>query len=218
MVSNPPTRFTQLEQWFSGPRMSTYGSFADPEAIYIWNTRLSKAYLEDIQHIEVLLRNRIDTQLSAARGSHWFDDDSYFRFTGQFKKAVATAKRRAGSRYSPGKVIAELTFDTWRFLLARRYKTTLWPIVFRGLPNLAAEGRGQEDFEGQVAVIYGLRNRCAHHEPLVKRDPLAEAARLDTFDAALSQVARWIDSDAALWIDKNSRIPAIRNSRPNYPT
>ncbi|MGD7001317.1 hypothetical protein [Corynebacterium halotolerans] len=152
--------------------------------------------------------------MSAARGSHWFDDD-YLQFYWTVQKAVATAKRRAGSRYSPGKVIAELTFDTWRFLLARRYKTTLWPIVFRGLPDLAAEGRGQEDFEGQVAVIYGLRNRCAHHEPSVKSDPLAETAQLDTFDSALSQVARRIDSDAALWIDKNSRIPALRSNRPN---
>lgn len=132
--------------------------------------------------------------------------------------AVATAKRRAGSRYSPGKINAELTFDTCRFLLARRYKTTLWPIVFRGLPNLATEGRGQEDFEGQVAVIYGLRNRCAHHEPSVKHDLLTEATRLDTFDAAMSQVARWIDNEAALWIHKHSRIPALRSSRPNYLT
>lgn len=215
MISNPPTRFTQLEQWFSQPRMSTYKNFDDPEAFYIWNTRLSKAYLEDIQHIEVLLRNRIDTQLSAARGPHWFDDDNnYFRFTGQFKKAVATAKRRAGSYYSPGKIIAELTFDTWRFLLARRYKTTVWPIVFQGLPNLAAARGGQEDFEKHVAVIYGLRNRCAHHEPLVKHDLLAETAQLDIFDTALSQVARWIDSDAALWIGAHSRIPAIRQNRP----
>lgn len=123
MTSNPSTRFAQLEQWFSSPRMSTYRRYSEPEAFYIWNTRLSKAYLEDIQHVEVLLRNRIDNQLSDARGPRWFEDDSYFRFTDQFRKAVTTAKRRAGARHSPGKIIAELTFDTWGFLLARRYKT-----------------------------------------------------------------------------------------------
>lgn len=56
----------QVEQWFSGPRMSTYRRYRDPEAVYVWNTRLSKPYLEDIQHVEVLLRNRIDAQLSVA--------------------------------------------------------------------------------------------------------------------------------------------------------
>lgn len=66
-----------------------------------------------------------------------------------------------------------------------------------------------------MAVVYGLRNRCAHHEPLVKWDPLVEAAQLDAFDSALSQVARWIDGDAALWIAKNSRILGIRSRRPN---
>ena len=56
----------QVEQWFSEPRMSTYRRYRDPEAVYVWNTRLSKPYLEDIQHVEVLLRNRIDAQLSVA--------------------------------------------------------------------------------------------------------------------------------------------------------
>lgn len=214
MTSNPSARFAQLEQWFSAPRMSTYGRYSEPEAFYIWNTRLSKAYLEDIQHVEVLLRNRIDNQLRGARGPRWFEDDSYFRFTDQFKKAVTTAKRRAGARHSSGKIIAELTFDTWRFLLARRYKTTLWPILLRGLPTLVADGLGQEDFEAHVAVVYGLRNRCAHHEPLVHVDPLTEANRLDQYDSALFQVAHWIDDDAARWIKKNSRVPGIRSRRP----
>lgn len=92
--------------------MNTYRNSENPEGFYIWNTQLSKAYLEDIQHVEVLLRNRVDAQLRSARGPFWFEDDSYFRFAQQFKKALTTAKRRTKTNDSPGKIITaqQVTF------------------------------------------------------------------------------------------------------------
>ncbi|WP_211208115.1 Abi family protein [Corynebacterium callunae] len=112
MTGNSPTSIAELEQWFSIPRMNTYRNSENPESFYIWNTQLSKAYLEDIQHVEVLLRNRVDAQLRSARGPFWFEDDSYFRFAQQFKKALTTAKRRTKTNDSPGKIITaqQVTF------------------------------------------------------------------------------------------------------------
>ena len=46
-----------LEGWFSAPRMARYADARDPAALYVWDARLSKALLEDISHVEVLLRN-----------------------------------------------------------------------------------------------------------------------------------------------------------------
>jgi len=34
----------------------------------------------------------------------------------------------------PGKVVAELSFGFWRFLLARRYTASLWPALRPGFP------------------------------------------------------------------------------------
>lgn len=48
----------QLAAWFSKPRIDRYlGQHTD--TLYIWNTRITKAFLEDIQHVEVALRNLI---------------------------------------------------------------------------------------------------------------------------------------------------------------
>ncbi|QYR18709.1 hypothetical protein JJQ73_06780 [Corynebacterium glutamicum] len=86
MTGNSPTSIAELEQWFSIPRMNTYRNSENPEGFYIWNTQLSKAYLEDIQHVEVLLRNRVDAQLRSARGPFWFEDDAILDLLNSSKK------------------------------------------------------------------------------------------------------------------------------------
>lgn len=60
---------SELDRWFSSERMSTYSFHSDPEALYVWNNHVTKAFLEDIQHVEVLLRNRADTAVSPQYGS-----------------------------------------------------------------------------------------------------------------------------------------------------
>ena len=56
-----------LQEWFSPARLSRY-RIEPVDTWYVWNTRISKAFLEDISHVEVLLRNFIDVRLSADTG------------------------------------------------------------------------------------------------------------------------------------------------------
>ena len=49
----------KLGKWFSAARMGRYAGAPDPAALYVWDTRLQKAFLEDIFCVEVLLRNFI---------------------------------------------------------------------------------------------------------------------------------------------------------------
>ena len=44
----------KLCDWFSAARMSRYAAAANPGALYVWDDRLSKAYLEDIAHVEMM--------------------------------------------------------------------------------------------------------------------------------------------------------------------
>lgn len=204
-----------LAGWFSPARMALYDRFGDAEAVYLWNTRLSKAYLEDIQHVEVLLRNRIDRQMRRYRGPDWFTDDSHFHFNRPFQTSVRKARRRCGDGdVPPGKIIAELALDNWRFLLAPRYEITVWKYLKAGLPDYDIPRRPRQDFEEAVEMIRALRNRCAHHEPLVHVDQATETATLDAYEEALCNVARWIDPAACHWIMTNSRVPGIRQHRP----
>lgn len=61
-----------LDKWFSPARMSTYAHHPDPESLYLWNTRVTKAFLEDLQHVEVLLRNCVDAAVAPRYGPRWY--------------------------------------------------------------------------------------------------------------------------------------------------
>ncbi|MDK4246625.1 Abi family protein [Corynebacterium accolens] len=212
-----------LETWFSSERMKTYSFHPNPEALYLWNTHVTKAFLEDIQHIEVLLRNRVDVAVSAKYGERWYIHPA-IPFDRQAKKSVSKAERRAGVARGqvppPGRVIAELSLDFWAYLFTRTYASTIWPLVQKTLVATSEpNGSGIHipslvDFKREIDVVYKLRNRCAHHEPIIKQDQQSERAGLDHAQKAIRSLARWLDPDAAEWIVENSRVTDLRNIRP----
>ena len=192
--------------------MSRYADHPAPEALYLWNTHLTKTYLADIEHVEVLLRNCIHNALTRRYGDRWFDDDR-IPFNYAARKSIRKAKKRAGGGDTPsGKIIAELNFDFWRFLLSNHYQASIWPQVKRALKK-SPDSRQQ--FEELVVIVYEMRNRCSHHESIVhQNDRAREVAHLDSVDKAIQKLADFIDPLAATWIKVNSRVPAIRAQRP----
>ena len=56
----------KLGKWFSVARVGRYAGAPDPAALYVWDARLQRAFLEDISCVEVLLRNFISERLAAA--------------------------------------------------------------------------------------------------------------------------------------------------------
>ncbi|WP_454972960.1 hypothetical protein [Corynebacterium propinquum] len=210
-MSNPRSAPVPLSQWFSSARMSRYADHPAPEALYLWNTRLTKTYLADIEHLEVLLRNCIHAALTRRYGEQWFDNDR-INFSNAAQKSIRKAKRRAGGEAPPGKVIAELSFDFWRFLLSSRYQASIWPQVVK---TLREKPDDRQQFEELVIIVYYMRNRCSHHESIVQQGDIPrENAHLDSVDNAIHMVAHFIDPHAATWIKDNSRVPAVRVQRP----
>lgn len=206
--------------------MSTYSFHEDPEALYVWNTRVTKALLEDIQHIEVLIRNRVDQVLIPRYGERWFQHGD-IPFTKNAKAAVKKAEKRANPRrmstqVRPGKIIAELNLDYWTYLFARTYQTTIWPLFEKSLVGIGREGYNgtvtqapsRKDFKNEMEVVYRTRNRCAHHEPIVNANTQDEAQNLDRIVAALENIALWIEPAAASWITGTSRVSELRQARP----
>ena len=94
-MSSKNNPVSDLEAWFSSERMKTYSFHSDPDAIYLWNTRVTKSFLEDIQHVEVLLRNCVDTAVSPRYGQRWYVHPA-IPFDRQAKKSIQKAERRAG--------------------------------------------------------------------------------------------------------------------------
>ena len=214
----------KLGKWFSAARMGRYAGAPDPAALYVWDARLQKAFLEDISYVEVLLRNFISERLAAdcerEEGNRaWYDHPERYGMNEGTRSSIAKAKSRlahAGKAITYDCMVAALTFDTWRFLLVRRHEPTVWRVLRDrrngGMPYYP--GTSRADFEKHVAIVYSLRNRCSHQEHLVRDDVGEEERALDFYAEAIDWVARKIDPEAAGWIRANSRVESVRRLRP----
>lgn len=207
--------------------MARYAAAPVPSALYVWDMRLQKAFLEDIAHVEVLLRNFIAVRLAAdcerEEGDRaWCDHPERYGMNEGTRASIKKAKSRLaheGKEAACDRVVAALTFDTWRYLLVRRHEPTVWRVLRDprngGMPN--HPGTSRADFEERVSLVYSLRNRCSHQEHLALDDADEESAAFDAYAAALDWIARKIDPEAADWIQANSRVAEVRAQRPARP-
>lgn len=209
-----------LPQLLSTPRFGRYlsdaGSAERAAELYAWNGRLSGAVHEELGMLEIVLRNALDRQLVtyhrvALNGDgRWYADRRMPWQSARMIEQIDRARAQAtGSRRfpeQPGKVIAELTFGFWRYVLAAPYQSTLWaPALRHAFPCLRPARR---------ATVYQLvdglntvRNRVAHHEPVHCLDIAARHQ-----DVLLA--AGWIDPAAASWIAETSRVTAVLETKP----
>lgn len=222
----------------SPDRLSTYTAAAaatgtDVLSLYLWDRDLAAAFLADIAVLEVALRNSMHAALSARFGG----EDWYTRDIGldDRSRAALTAawNRLKEDRRTPGRVVAQLMFGFWSGLLdaggytgrkPQAFKCdyeTLWrSSLNRAFPGGRVEARvEQEHFtrhwtSATVSAVQALRNRAAHHEPLVggfplpgQRDQYGNQVRRSAADGhqACLKLARLLDRDLASWLATNSR-------------
>ncbi len=215
-----------LELWLSPPRLRPYLEAAAGDRglaldLYEWNTTMAAAVLHDLAHIEVALRNAYDRAWAGVRapGPHWTSeplryfpvlrrtarDGSVRDFNERPRKLIADAILKAGGpQAAGGKVVAELMFGFWRYLSSRNHAQTLWvPILWRGFEP----GTSRDDVDRPVGRLYDLRNRVAHHEPLLRADL---AARADD----IAGLARLISPDLEEYVLAASTWRIVLAQRP----
>lgn len=107
---------------------------------------------------------------------------------------------------TPGRVVAELNFGFWKFLLAKRYEATLWTGYLRhAFPNLTPQNRAT--VYRALDELHTVRNRVAHHEPIHRRDLTADTL-------TIYRLLDWIDTDVRAWAVTLSRLQPIIAARP----
>ncbi len=201
-----------LETWISADRLARYRSAPEPTSeLYLWNAELSAAYFELIGHVEVFLRNVFHSSLYPLSDEGRWYLDSQFPFTRQADRDISTAVRRATANGKtterPGKVIAELSFGFWRFLLSSHYSATIWPKVSPGFKGVPRHERSRSELETAAKRINDLRNRVAHHEPVYNRS----SAR---YLGDIYLIARYVDVQAEEMLRSQSKVPSILERRP----
>ncbi len=112
-------------------------------SMYQWNTDLSGAMFCLVQHTEVILRNSLAAQMHQLRIAHgdptgrwlWSDTDAWFSpwWQPEMLKQLGQAERRVSKSpsMSEGRIIAEMSFGFWRYLLTSHYEASLWTPALR---------------------------------------------------------------------------------------
>ena len=194
-----------VEASLSVPRFAVYLAATGGDrdwalALYEWNAQLSAALLHDLAHVEVGLRNAYDVVLSARWPGppHWtLAGDTVFApvyrtrgrrrvdVNAKLRESLRHAIANAGGRTAPpGKIVAELMFGFWRYLGSAAHEKTLWvPALHRAFPpgtDRAAH------VDGPAGRLHDLRNRVAHHEPLLTTDVAGRLADMVGLTARLN--------------------------------
>lgn len=212
MSMYPPVQRTMLGL-LSRPRMSTYESACDGDVaravdLYRWNLDVSMALFESIHYLEVALRNRVDEALAGLAGPavDWLDAPPHVPLNAGTRKRIAVARAhaaRGGREVTHGHVIAEITFGFWPYLFAENYNRGLWQPALRA----AFPAATRSALHGGLTSIGVVRNRIAHHEPLISVDVAVEHARV-------LSTAELVEPRLGWWIDTTSRVDAVLRQRP----
>jgi Abi-like protein len=198
----------EIHQRVSVPRLSPYlnaaGSVDNALALYRWNSAMSASLFELVGHAEVVLRNALADELTNLRtasgdstgawfwadpqGPPWFQPWWQPEMIKNLNRARSKAKDATGT-VRPGKVVAELTFGFWRYLLTAHYEASLWtPALRYAFPQRIARSTVYD----LVEKINILRNRVAHHEPIYRRNLQTDISRIE-------QLLDWISPDTSQW-------------------
>ncbi|OII31726.1 hypothetical protein BIU98_08200 [Curtobacterium sp. MMLR14_010] len=184
--------------------------------LYEWNMRASAGVMELVGVVEVVTRNALDRELIAwVRKRHpnstWFDQVSLdAQGRNDLVKARGRATRNGRRPEVHGRVVAELTFGFWRYLVESRYLTTLWiPVLHAAFPHGPHDLlTRQREVRARLQQLHFVRNRAAHHEPIHTRD-------LDRDHDYAVELLGWIHPAAAAWAQDVTSLRAVLGARPS---
>jgi hypothetical protein len=200
-------QISALELTLSSPRLAKYlqGASGDKEAAlkrYVLNTSISEAFYTPLQGLEVTLRNGLSAQLPRVCREDWFVAGASSLLLHPLPDMLSEAAGKLAEDRKPvtgPNVIAELSFGFWVTILGPDYETHIWRQGLRhAFPNRPA-GIERKQIQGGLNRIRRLRNRIAHHEPILDRK-LA-------FDHDLTiGLTSWMCRETAKWVKAHSRV------------
>ncbi len=190
-------RFARYIEWAGGNR-------ARALELYALNMQLSEALYTPLQVLEVVLRNRIHAVLGNALHECWFDDAGFLLVDNQRRQLVKAREDLTDDRKNPtpGRIVSALTFSFWTSMLSPSYET-LWQQILHDIAR-REDGKGlrRKDFSRPLRQIRTLRNRVAHHEPILQWHLIQHYANI-------MQLTRWLSPAAADWCERYSRFPKV---------
>lgn len=183
--------------------------------LYAWNARVSAALLTPLHLCEIVVRNAIAEAITQVYGQGWPWSPGFERSLPDPMREWSPRKEIVGARRNhraTGKVIPELKFVFWQNVMTQRHDLRLWvPFLHQVFPNLNPDIPVPLLRHGiylDLKRLRELRNRIAHHEPILKRDLMADYQRM------LCLVDQRCQITSAWMVQICSDVPRLIQRRP----
>jgi hypothetical protein len=195
----------ELEKTLSAERLRPYLSLAKGERqraikLYERNTSLSQSLYGVLQGLEVTVRNAFHSTLSKSlKDPKWYDSWQLAAPQLDQLRRAKSSLARESKPLDPGRIVAELSFGFWTGLTGPGYAALWNGHLVKAFPNRTLQ---RVTAHQRLDEIRKLRNRVAHHEPILSR-PLQK-----DFNRILDTVA-WICPVTSRWLRSNSDFPIV---------
>lgn len=216
-----------MNRWLSPERLATYLDAVDNDhdaalRLYQWNSKLAAAFVHDLGHLEVALRNAYDRIIST-RYPDWTKPGHEFL---RLEAGIASSreKQREKNRYSEdalkraghheegmthGRVIAELSFGFWSDLTVGCRSDTHWDPLLKNAFRVQEDTLRRGPVHHVIAQCKHFRNRCAHHEPI-----FMNRHSVETHITAMSTLASLLSTQISDWVRQCSEVPDLIKDQP----
>ena len=194
--------------------VATGGQLDAALKLYEQNIEVSEALFGILHSIEISVRNSLHYILSGDIGiEDWyqhglalpFPTPPQLYFTAPMRNMLEKARRNVDPGAPTGKLVAELTFGFWPFLLSGQYHSLWLASSHKAFPHAHVP---RSHVHTRLETIQRLRNRIAHHEPVLsgtnevytgyRAYPLIELR-------ALLECVGWVSPATAEWIARSTR-------------
>lgn len=192
-----PERFQRYISWAGGNEEDAFH-------LYALNTQLSEALYTPLQMLEITLRNRFHAILSNRYGEGWFDIPGLLQSPDHQKRLTKARSdlEKENKQISSGGIVSVLTFGFWTGLLSPVYEPLWQQTLHQATRNVDGKGLTRKALSARLTPIRILRNRIAHHEPIL-------AWNLPRHYQAILQVTEWLSPVAYNWSKFHSRFEQV---------
>jgi hypothetical protein len=205
----------ELERTLSADRLDPYRTSVGGDRelavrLYEQNTLLAESLYGVLQGLEIALRNSIHAQLVTGHGqADWWNNLHLEPEQATMLRKAQEALNREGKPLAPGRIVAELSFGFWTGLTGPRYGDLWKNHLVKIFPRRPVQ---RSEVQTRLNSIRKLRNRIAHHEPILF------GGQLQRYINQIFDTLSWMSPVTARWVRSNStfdeRFAAYRKNFP----
>lgn len=217
-MSFSENQLSNIPKTLSNPRFSTYLQHSNNDKrkalqLYQWNLELSSAFIIPLHLLEISIRNAVVEGIETVHTKRWAWNQGYIRSlpdSGGYN-ARRDLQKIANKYHTSGKVVAELKFVFWEKMFTSRHDGLIWNAhinqVFPDAPSSLTTQELREKIYRNIVIIRKLRNRIAHHEPILSRN-------LQDDYNKIHELISWRDTETSNWMNNIQSVIRLISERP----